>query len=361
MEGVSWFTYEVMKEMVLKHPEHEFHFFFDRPYSKKFLFASNVIPHVVPPPARHRVLWDIYFNYTLPWAIKRAKCDVLLSPDAFLCPSLGIPTVLIMHDLAFEHFPEHVGKKLYHYYSTKFKRNAILADAIFAVSEATKQDIIDSYGIDPRKIGVAYNGASEEMRDYSSVTDEFLPTELQGEPYFLFLSAIQPRKNLGKLMLAFDQLKQKHHIPHKLIVAGGHTWIQEEIENIHASLQYQKDVHFTGHITRPTLKALLKHAEALCYVSLFEGFGIPILEAMWAETPIICSNISSMPEVAGDAAIQVDPNSIEHIQAGMEELLFSEGKQEELIQAGKEQRQKFSWNTSSEAIFSKLLAVAKTR
>ena len=200
MEGIGWFTFEVLKEMVLAHPEDEFHFFFDRPYAKQFLFADNIVPHVVYPPARHRILWDIFFNFTLKRAIQKAKCDVFFSPDSFLCPGLNIPTALVMHDLAYEHFPEHVGKKLYTYYSKRFRQYAAEADAIFSVSEATKQDLIQRYGVAADKIGISYNGASAEMQDYTQIDRSLLPDAVGDKPYFLFLSAIQPRKNLDKLL-----------------------------------------------------------------------------------------------------------------------------------------------------------------
>ena len=140
LEGIGWFTYESVKRMVLAHPEHEFHFLFDRNFSEEFIFAKNVVPHVLFPPARHPFLWYAWFEYAVPSALRKIKPDVFLSTDGYLSLSAKTPQVLVIHDLAFEHFNNHVDwltLKYYKYFVPKFARGA---NRIAAVSSFTKAD-----------------------------------------------------------------------------------------------------------------------------------------------------------------------------------------------------------------------------
>ena len=164
MEGVARFIYETLKCMVKAHPEHEFHFYFDRPYDDLFLFADNVIPHVEFPPARHPVLWYLWFEHSLPKAMKRDGIDVCYSGDTFMSLKTNVPTLLVSHDINYHHYPEHIiwsHKKFYQHYFPRYHKKA---KHIIAVSDATKQDIIQVYGLPESKVSVAYNAVPEGFK-----------------------------------------------------------------------------------------------------------------------------------------------------------------------------------------------------
>ena len=167
LEGMGWFTHEVVKRLVQEHPEDEFIFFFDRPYSPEFIYGDNVTAVVLFPPARHPVLFYLWFEWAVASALKKYRADVFLSPDNFLCLRTNVKTTLVTHDLAHLHFPGQLPfsqRSYYRHFVPKFNRRA---DRIVTVSEYTKADIVRQYGIAPEKIAVAYNGCRDIFRPLS--------------------------------------------------------------------------------------------------------------------------------------------------------------------------------------------------
>lgn len=356
LEGIGWFTFETLKRITRQHPEHEFIFFFDRPYSKEFIFSENITPVVLSPPARHPFLFYIWFEWSVAHALKKHKADAFISTDGFMSLSSDIPTLLVIHDLAFEHFPEHVNwtaKKYYHYFMPKFAK---AANRIATVSGYSKNDIVDHYNVGPNKIDIVYNGVNEE---FSSICKETTKNPEQDTPYFLFAGAIQPRKNLGNIFKAFDLFKSKTNSQVELIVAGRKAWKYEQDLMIWENMVHKDDVKFIDHQSARQLAILMKNALALVYVSLFEGFGIPIIEAMCCKTPVITSNTSSMPEVAGDAGLLCDPNNPESIANAMQDIYEKPELRDSLIEKSVVQQEKFSWDKTADklwAAFEKMMA-----
>ena len=349
LEGIGWFTFEIMKRVVQNHPEHEFIFLFDRKFSKEFIFAGNVEGKVVMPPARHPLLWQIWFENSIPRVLKKIKPDIFISTDGFLSKKAKVKTLLTIHDLAFEHFPEHVPPQVRKFYLKNTPEYAAKADRIVTVSKFSKKDIASRYGIEEEKIDVVYNGAGKQYHPLSQQEQEAVKQEFSGgEEYFLFVSALQPRKNLIRLLEAFDQFKNANPSKFKLLVAGKHTWIKDEIETAVNAMAHKEDVIFLGHLSQQQLVRVMGSAFALTYVSLFEGFGIPIVDAMNAEVPVITSEVSSMPEVAGNAAILVDPFSVNSIADAMEKLYKDPGLKVSLLKNGRLQREQFNWDRSAE-------------
>lgn len=352
MEGIGWFVHEIFSRLVKTHPEVEFHFLFDRKFDTSFVYADNVIPHVVFPPARHPVLWKWWFEYSLPGKLKHIRPDLFISPDGFCSLRSKSPTLMVIHDLAFEHFPEHVptpARKFYQTYTPKYARRA---EHIVAVSASTKNDLIHRYQIEKDKITVIGNAAGEDFRALPpEAIREIRNKYSKGQPYFLFVSALQPRKNLVRLMKAYERFRQQTECNTKLLVAGAHTWAKTEIGYELDKLSFRDDIIFTGHLHKKELLQIMAAALALTYVSLFEGFGIPILEAMQCHVPVITSNVSSMPEVAGDAALLIDPYSIEKICEAMERLHQDDNLRLALIEKGKAQCLKYSWQQSAEKMW----------
>ena len=355
MDGIGWFTYETTRRIVKNHPEHTFYLLFDRHPDPMFLFGDNAIPVVLCPPARHPILWWIFFEMAVPIALKHYKIDLFLSPDGFMPLHSKVPTLSVIHDINFEHSNDNLRPSHQRYMTHFFPRFAQKSTRIATVSEYSKQDISITYHIDSKKIDVVYDGAHDGYRPHSeeekkAVRDRFTG----GKPYLIFISTILKRKNLANLLLAFDQIKDTDTRDLKLVVVGNRVWWQDELEAAYNGMRHQQDVLMPGHVEPEELAALLSASEALVYPSYFEGFGIPILEAMYAETAVIASRTTSMPEVGGDAVLYIDPANPDDIAHAIRQL-EEPGLREELIAKGRQQRQKFSWNKTADLLWQSML------
>ena len=360
MEGMSVFTAEVLKRMVTAHPEHEFYFFFDRPYDKYFLFAENITPVEVFPQARHPFLFIWWFEWSLVNALKKHKIDVFLSPDNFCSIRTAVPTLLVVHDIAYKHFPDQVTGIHKWYYNRFMPQFVEKAERIVAVSDFTKMDIVEKMSVSPEKIAVACNGCNEKFKPISQKEKVLVRGKFtEGVPYFLFVGLIHPRKNVHRLIRAFSKFKEETRAKEKLVLVGRKGWMTDEVKAALEDSNYKMDVIFTGFVEHEELPKLIGAAEALMYVSLFEGFGIPILEAFHCETPVITSNTSSMPEVGGEAALYADPESIDSIAEQMKVLYENPQIGEALVEKGKKQRAKFSWEKAAKVVYDQIELMAQ--
>jgi len=352
LEGIGWFTYESFKLIVRSHPEHEFFFIFDRKFDKEFIFSDNVTPIVVGPPARHPILHFIWYEISIPRILKKIKPDIFISPDSYLSLSSKYPDLIVIHDLNFEHFPEHMpwlSRKYYKYFTPRFAKKS---KRIATVSEFSKSDIAEKYNIDPGKIDVVYNGAGEKFKPVSDFEKKNIKQKYSaGCDYFVFVGALNPRKNLSNIFKAFDSFKSAYQTEIKFVVVGEKMYWSNEIKSTYEKLQHKDDVIFAGRLEQDDLCKVVGAAIALVYPSIFEGFGIPIIEAFNAEVPVITSNITSMPEIAGDAALLVDPSNVEQIATAMHKISHNSAFANSLIEKGKAQRIKFSWEITSENVW----------
>jgi glycosyltransferase involved in cell wall biosynthesis len=360
MEGIARYNYESLKRMVETHPEDEFYFIFDRPYSEHFIFGDNVTPIRLFPPTRHPFLIIFWFEWALKRLLDKIKPDVFLSGDTYMSLRSEIPTLLVCHDVAYVHYPKHIPLINRNYYRFFFPRFHRKAKAIIAVSEYTKSDIIKQYKISPNKVTVAHNAPNGNFYPITREEKERTREEMtQGEKYFVYLGSIHPRKNLENLIKGFDHFKGKTGSNYRLLIIGRPAW------NTASFYRTMEDSPFKDHILhkqfkRQELPRYIGSAEALCYISLFEGFGIPILEGFEAEVPVITSNVSSMPEVAGEAALLVDPTDPEDIGKAMEQIVSESKLSAELIKRGKTRLESFSWQQTADIIYSKLSELAST-
>jgi glycosyltransferase involved in cell wall biosynthesis len=356
LEGIGWFAHETLSRLVKKHPEHEFIFFFDRPYHKDFIFAPNVRPVVLQPQARHPALYYLWTEWAIPFALKKYKADVYFSPDGLGTLRSGVPTCITIHDLAYKHYPQFMDKMHKWHYAHYLPRFAQKARRIIAVSEYTKQDIVQQYGIAADKIDVVYNGAHDAYKPLDYEEKERIKEKYTGgEEFFLFTGALHPRKNVVNLLKAFVQFKRRQRSRIKLVIVGRMAWQYDEIVKAKELMPYKEDVIWTGYLNVEDLAGVTASAYALVYPSLFEGFGIPILEAMTCHVPVIVSDTSSMPEVGGEAALLVDPASPEDIAAKMMQIYKDEDLRAKMIGAAKVQKLKFSWDRSAEQIWDSLM------
>lgn len=356
LEGIGWFTFETMKRITQQHPEHQFFFLFDREYDAEFIFSSNVTPIVLGPQARHPILWYLWFEFSVSRFIKRNRIDLFVSPDGYLSLNTTIPQVGVIHDINFFHFPKTIPLLVRWYYNYFFPRFAIKASRIATVSDYSKQDICKNYGISPEKIDIAYNGANDLFQPLSVLEINNTIQELtNGFPYFVFVGAFNPRKNISRLLLAFDEFKSKTSSKTKLVVVGEKMYGTSSMNKILEEMRFKDDVVFSGRLQVERLKTVVGSALAMTYVSYYEGFGIPLLEAMKCDVPILASNCTSIPEVAGNAAIYVDPFSIDSVVDGMVRIDSDEQLRNQLVQNGRLQRSKFSWDITAQSLYNCML------
>jgi len=355
LEGIGWFTYEIIRRVVEQHPEHEFIFFFDRPYDPSFVFGSHVTPVILQPPARHPILWYIWFEWSVRRALKKFRADVFVSTDGFLSLGAKVPQLLVIHDLAFEHFPEHLPFKFRYYlrkFTPKFARKAA---RIVTVSEYTRQDLVKTYGTSDAKVAVVHNGANTLYRPLTFDEKQAIKEKYaEGAEYFVFAGALHPRKNVLGLLKAFALFKRKQRTNMKLLIIGRYAWYSDEIRQAIEQHPFKDDVLRYDYMQVSELSSIIGAAYGLVFVSLFEGFGIPILEAMRCGVSGILSNSSSMPEVGGDAFLYADPARVEEIAQQMSVFYKDEHLRSELMQKALKQSGKFSWDRSAEAFYAEI-------
>jgi len=352
LEGIGWFTFESLKRITQQHKEHEFIFIFDRPYSDDFIFGDNITAVVTGPPARHPILYYIWFNYRIPKVLATHKVDLFLSPDGYIPLNCKVKTLAVFHDLNFEHYPKDLPSSERYYYRKYFPLFAKKATRIATVSEYSKKDISELYKVDADKIDVVYNGANEKFTPLpANIKKLVVEKHTGGKPYFIFIGALNPRKNLVNLLKAFDLFKKDDRLSTQLLIVGEKMFKTNEIFDTYEHMDYKADVVFSGRLNSLELHKALASALALTYVSYFEGFGIPIVEAFYTETPVITSNVTSMPEVAGDAALLVDPFSPEDISLALKKMSENADFRAELIKKGNQRKLKFHWQNTADNLW----------
>lgn len=362
--GIGWFAYQTLSRIAEKHPEHEFLFIFDRKVPASLKFSDNVKCINVFPPARHPFLWFVFFEYSIPYMLnkKKYKSDIFVSPDGWIPLCLDIPALTVIHDINFEHNPEFIGSSMAKkYYWHFFRKFAHKADRIVTVSEFCKKDIAQTYNINPEKIDIAYNGANAKHKKCSPAEiKEIRLKYTQGEEYFVFVGSMHKRKNIIGVLKAFDKFKMelekdptnKKKSNVKLLLIGNRPWKDKELDSTINSLVYKDDIIFINRfVEAEEIGKILSASIASLYPSFFEGFGVPIIEAFEAETPIITSNTSSMPEVGGQAAYYVDPYKYEEICEGMLKIYGDPNFRQQLIEAGIERKKVFSWERSADLLW----------
>jgi glycosyltransferase involved in cell wall biosynthesis len=352
LDGIGWFTYETLRRIVKDHPEHTFYFIFDRSYSEEVIFGDNVVPVVLPPPTRHPVLWYIWFELRIPRLLRKIGADLFLSTDGFISLHSGIPSCNVIHDINFEHRPKDlpwISRKYYRYF---YPRYAHAATRLATVSEYSRRDIINTYEVDENKIDLVYNGASKNFFPVTGErAEEVRDRYTGGAPYFIFVGSIHPRKNIRNLLRAFELFREEYRSPFKLVIVGKKFFLTKAMEDQLDQMKYKKDVIFAGRVDSEDLNDIMASAWALTFVPFFEGFGIPLVEAMNCDIPIVASKVTSLPEIAGDAAIYAEPESPGSIRDGMIRIVREEGLREQLIEKGKIRRKRYSWDNTARELW----------
>ncbi len=352
LEGYGYFTREVFFLLAHNHPEHQFIFFFDRPFDEKLLFPKNVTPVVVPPKARHALSFRWWFDVKIPLALKKYKADVFVSPDGFCSLFTKVPQVLVIHDLAFIHHPKFIPtihRFFYKRYTPLFLKKAAV---IATVSEFSKKDIVDQYHVDEQKIINVSSAAKTIFQPVEWDEKEAIKTEYaDGCEYFVFVGGIHPRKNLLNLLKAFSLFKKRQRSNMKLLIAGRLAWDYDKITEKIETYKFRQDVKLLGYMSEAALAKLVAAAYALVFPSYFEGFGVPILEAMQSHVPVITSNTSSMPEIGVAAALYADPTDAADIADQMKRIFTNENMRSQLVEKGKVVAAKYTWQRTSELMW----------
>lgn len=349
LDGIGWFSYESLRRIVAAHPEHEFLFLFDRKPDPQFLFASNVKSLVLCPQARHPVLWYLFFEWSVTRALRRYKADLFLSPDGWMSLRTKVPTLTVIHDLNFEHASDYLRPSHQRYMTRFFPRFARKATRVATVSEFSKQDLVDTYDIGAEKIDVVYDGSHSNYQPVSEEQQQSTRLKYtQGKPYFIFIGTISKRKNITNILLAYDKMRAATpQSQEKLVVVGHKFWWEGEVVEAYENMRFKDDVVFLGRAEADELSLLLGSARALLYCSLFEGFGIPIIEAFNAHTPVVTSNLTSMPEVAGDAALLVDPYDTDAMAEAFARIATDDELCSTLVERGLSRRNLFNWDRTA--------------
>lgn len=291
--------------------------------------------------------------------IKQYRIDVFVGTRHYLPLFKGkTKYVGVVHDLIPLYMPELFTKE----HKLRFKIFTEIcrykADSIIAVSEATKKDVLKYMHFPEDKVAVVYEGANPlftSLKDEEGISQTMQKYKIDSD-YVLCLSTVEPRKNMLRTIQAYEQCILEARLPYKLVIVGGRGWNNGPIyDYVQQSDALKQHVIFTGYVEDVEVKHIYANASLFIYASLCEGFGLPVLEAMQSGIPVITSNLSSMPEVAGDACELIDPYDIDQLKSAIVRVLSSKETQERMIQAGLEQAKKFSWRKSSEQIFDHIL------
>jgi len=352
LEGIGRFTYETLRLITRSHKEHIFVFIFDRKWSEEFIFGDNIIPVRGFPQARHPALWYMFFEHSVPAIIRKYKARLFLSPDGWMSLNSNVLSHAVIHDLNFFHYPQFIPWQTRIYLNHFFPLFIKKAGRISTVSEFSRQDITRQTAYNVDNIDVVYNGADSGFIPAAlNVQDNIRRKYTKSCPFFLSVGLIHQRKNTANLIKAFNIFKRSQSSNLKLLIAGEKKWWTKEMQDVLDNADYGSDIIFTGRVPDHELKLITASAFAMMYVSYFEGFGLPILEAMNCDVPIICSNTTSMPEVAGDSALFVDPFSADSISYAMTKLYNNEALRNELINKATLQRNKFSWQNTANLLW----------
>ncbi len=345
LEGTGWFTHSLLLRITQNHPEVTFHFLFDRKPDPSFKYGSNVVLHRLYPPARHYHLWSIWNHIRVPLKLRRIKPDLYFSPDGMAAKGWRGKQLLTVHDLNFEHHPEWIPEAVAEWLQKHMIEYAKEADHLVCVSETTLEDAHRTWGIPKEKMDVVYNAPQRSFVPTTERAD--LPAK---GSYFVCVGAIVPRKNYSIAVRAFSKYRLQGGTS-DLIFVGMHMHDDEKLTRVLEESPHREYIHFIGRREGHELNNILSNSSALLFPSLFEGFGIPIVEGMAAGTPVLCSDVSCMPEIAGGAAKLLPPEEPDLWADAMIQIENPEERQI-WVERGLQRAQDFSWDNSAAKLWS---------
>ena len=317
-------------------------------------WPSNYKLREIPLSDRHlAILWQ-RLRLPIPVELVTGRLDVFHSPDFVLAPVYRARTVLTVHDLSFVRHPECSLPPLLDYLMHAVPRSVSRADVILADSVCTRRDLIELLHVPQDRVFVMYPGVEPPFVPQSDEgrTQAVLRRYGIRAPYILGLGTLQPRKNFPRLIRAYCDLKRTHHLPHQLVIGGGEGWLYQEIDQAIDDLGLREDVLLPGFVADEDLPVLYGAADVFAFPSLYEGFGLPVLEAMACGTPVVASSTSSLPEVAGDAALLVPPEDTHALADSLWRLLDDSALRNQLRARGFERVKLFVWRNAAQSLLS---------
>jgi glycosyltransferase involved in cell wall biosynthesis len=336
--GIHWYIHNLLQHLPEADPGVDYTVFLpDRGFPERagLRLRPSGLPMHRPPV---RFLWE---QAVQPWAARRAGLDLLHCP-AFVGPLYaGTPFVVTVHDLSFVLFPEGFRGWNRTYLRLLTSRSVKRARRVIAVSESTRQDLVRLYGLSPNRVDVVYNGVDAAFRSLpSGEVAAFRARRGLPERFLLFVGTLEPRKNIVRLVEAYAHLPRPR-IP--LMLVGGRGWFYDQVFARVEELDLAGEVCFVGYVAAEELPWWYNASEALVYPSLYEGFGLPVLEAMACGTPVITSNTSSLPEVVGQAGMLVEPTDVVALTEALRRVLQDAALRAQMRTAGLAQAARFSW------------------
>ena len=346
--GVGQYIYAVLEAMLRQDTNNEFVIYTSRENAENYRFpASNLVNKQWGLPARSKAMRLAYEYVRLPGQIAADKLDVFNGCSNFLPLRKVCPSVVTIHDLAYYVHPERCPMVRRHYWYAMTRRSIQFADAIITMSHNSRRDIERFFPGTGSRIHVIHLAAHHRFRVLETAESE--PVLMRYgivRPYVLFVGTLEPGKNVGRVIQAFDAVA-KEFPEHLLLIAGDKGWLYDSIFAEAARARASDRIRFVSHVPDEDVVPLLNRCDVFLFPSLYEGFGLPPLEAMACGAPVITSGTSSLPEVVGDAAITVQPESLNEIATALRRVLADSALRDELGKKGIERAKQFAWNTTA--------------
>ena len=291
-----------------------------------------------------------YPNPILPYLEKKLDCpDIVHGTDHFVYPCRQSRTIMTIHDLTFIKYPNYA-TSIVKSYTNRVKQCLNWTDLIITFSENTKKDIVKYLRVEPQQIFITPQASRYCSNTMSAELEMQLKRSLKydfASPYLLFVSTLEPRKNIGNLVNAFNYLKFQHKIPHNLVLIGKKGWHYQSIFAAIEASPWSSCIHHLDYLSDELVALFYSQADVFVYPSYYEGFGLPVLEAMTLGTPVVTANTSSLPEVAGDAALLINPHEPIELAEAILNIISDTQLRHKLIQKGKQRAQMFSWQKTA--------------
>jgi len=357
--GIGRYTHELVDRIIRLAKKHEIVLFFNAPEFKKFKIPSKNVKKVLVNAKHYSFAEQTHFLKKL----NQAKCSIVHFPH-FNVPILyRKPYTVTIHDLTLSLFPGKKMTRFYHRLAYHFTiKNAVhRAKKVISVSNNTKEDIISHLKVDPSKIATVYNGVNSQFKQLSSqagITKTLKKFKIK-PPFLLYTGVWRSHKNLPRLIETFFILLNHKKLPLQLVITGKPNPHYPEVKQLVKNLKLSKHIHFPGLVTEKQLIQLYNAAQFYVFPSLYEGFGLPPLEAMRCGTPVLASETSSIPEICGDAAIYFDPLNPKDIARKITSLYKDTSRQVELIEKGSQRAQKFTWEKMAQDTYKIITEAAK--
>ena len=354
--GIGRLTRELTRAVLAQASPHQFKLFVMGDAAEARQMESAAVS-VQGSPLSDRWFHRLWFKANLPLPVQwfAGPCDLYHATDFVLPPTLpNTPTVLTVHDLSFERDPGSAVPSLLSFLRKVVPASARRASHIVADSHATARDLTDLYGIAPDKISTIHSGVHARFHVAADSPDESARIraryQLGDAPYVLAVGTMQPRKNHLGLVRAFAKLTSHSAQKANLVISGGKGWLYDDVAGEVQRLGLRERVKFIGYADDADLPALYRAASVFAFPSLYEGFGLPLLEAMASGVPVVTSNVSSLPEVAGEVGLLINPHDVDALAAALDQALHDEVWRTQAIAAGLVRARQFTWERAAEQL-----------